>query len=106
MAAVAFAVAALGPGPISLDHAFGIHWAGLKWALGAAVGGGLGGLIAFALAGSRAGRSAASRRRTQPKVRERLFVASGRSHHSERAARTPGSQCSAFSDTSTVVSIA
>lgn len=49
LAAVAFAVAAIGPGSISLDHAFGIDWAGLKWAVGAVVCGGLGGLIAFAL---------------------------------------------------------
>lgn len=63
MAAVAFAVAALGPGPISLDHAFGIHWAGLKWALGAAVGGGLGGLIAFAL-----GRFARRTQRREPQA--------------------------------------
>jgi putative oxidoreductase len=52
LATVAFAVAALGPGSISLDHALGIEWAGLGWGLGAAVVGGLGGLIAFALAGT------------------------------------------------------
>jgi putative oxidoreductase len=56
MATVAFAVAALGPGSISLDDAFGIDWAGLKWAVGAAAGGGLGGLIVFAL-GRFAGRT-------------------------------------------------
>lgn len=50
MAAVAFAVAALGPGSISLDHALGVDWAGLEWALGAAAVGGLGGLIVFGLA--------------------------------------------------------
>lgn len=44
MAAVAFAVAALGPGSISLDHAFGIRWFGLEWAAAAALAGGLGGL--------------------------------------------------------------
>jgi putative oxidoreductase len=49
LAAVAFAVAALGPGSISLDNAFGIDWAGLKWAAGAAAVGCLGGLIAVAL---------------------------------------------------------
>jgi putative oxidoreductase len=56
LASVAFAVAALGPGSISLDHAFGIDWAGLKWAAGAAVIGCLGGLIVVAL-GRLAGRT-------------------------------------------------
>ena len=49
LAAVAFAVAVLGPGSISLDHAFGIDWAGVRWAVGAAILGALGGLSAFAL---------------------------------------------------------
>ena len=50
LAAVAFAVAALGPGAISLDHVFGIEWAGAWWAAGAASVGVVGGLAAFALA--------------------------------------------------------
>jgi putative oxidoreductase len=50
LATVAFAVAALGPGSISLDDVFGIDWSGLKWAIGAAVLGGLGGLSLVALA--------------------------------------------------------
>jgi putative oxidoreductase len=49
LSAVAFAVAAIGPGSISLDHALGIDWAGLEWAVGAAVLGGLGGLLAVAV---------------------------------------------------------
>ncbi len=49
LAAVAFAVAALGPGSISLDNVLGIDWAGLGWAVGAAVTGCLGGLAALAL---------------------------------------------------------
>ncbi|MGZ3329850.1 MAG: DoxX family protein [Xanthobacteraceae bacterium] len=49
LAAVAFAIATLGPGSISLDHAFGIDWDGLKWAAGAAAIGCLGGLIVVAL---------------------------------------------------------
>ena len=49
LAAVAFAVAALGPGSISLDHAFGIHWSGIRWAIAASLAGGLGGLCGFAL---------------------------------------------------------
>lgn len=49
LAAVAFTVAALGPGSISLDRVFGIDWAGLKWAAGAVVVGCLGGLIVVAL---------------------------------------------------------
>jgi len=62
LAAVAFAVAAIGPGSISVDHALGIHWAGLRWAVAAAVAGGLGGLIAVV-----AGRFAS---RTQPRSRQ------------------------------------
>jgi putative oxidoreductase len=49
LSAVAFAVAALGPGSISLDHLFGIDWAGLEWAVGAVIVGCLGGLIVVAL---------------------------------------------------------
>jgi putative oxidoreductase len=49
IATVAFTVAALGPGSLSLDRVFGIEWAGLGWAVAAAVVGGLGGLTAFAL---------------------------------------------------------
>ena len=50
LVAVAFAVAALGAGSISLDHVFGIEWAGVRWAVAAAILGVLGGLAAFALA--------------------------------------------------------
>jgi putative oxidoreductase len=49
VAAVAFALAALGPGSVSLDSVLDIDWAGLEWALGAAVLGVLGGLTASAL---------------------------------------------------------
>jgi putative oxidoreductase len=45
MATVAFAIAAIGPGTLSLDHAFGIDWHGLWWAIGAAGLGALGGLL-------------------------------------------------------------
>jgi putative oxidoreductase len=64
LAAVAFLVAALGPGSISLDHAFGIEWAGLEWAAGAAVIGCLGGLIVVAL-----GRLAGRTTRREPQAR-------------------------------------
>jgi putative oxidoreductase len=47
MATVAFAIAAIGPGTLSLDHAFGIDWHGLWWALGAAGLGALGGLLSL-----------------------------------------------------------
>jgi hypothetical protein len=47
LAAVVFAA---GPGSISLDRVFGIDWAGLEWAIGATVIGGLGGLSVVALA--------------------------------------------------------
>ena len=47
MGTVAFVVAAIGPGTLSLDHAFGIDWHGLWWALGAAGLGALGGLISL-----------------------------------------------------------
>ena len=63
LTAVAFAVAALGPGSISLDNAFGIDWAGLEWALGAAAIGCLGGLIVVAL-----GRFARRTQRREPQV--------------------------------------
>jgi hypothetical protein len=49
LATVVFAVTAIGAGSISLDHVFGIDWAGLDWAVGATLLGGLGGLIAVAL---------------------------------------------------------
>jgi putative oxidoreductase len=49
MAAVAFTVAALGPGSISLDNALGIEWAGLDWATAGAAVGALGGLVVTAL---------------------------------------------------------
>lgn len=41
--ATAFAVATLGAGKISLDHAFGISWAGIGWAAAAVALGALGG---------------------------------------------------------------
>jgi putative oxidoreductase len=41
---VAVAVAATGPGRLSLDNAFGLDWHGLWWAVGAVVIGALGGL--------------------------------------------------------------
>jgi putative oxidoreductase len=44
LVAVAFAVAATGPGRLSLDNAFGLDWHGLWWAVGAVVIGALGGL--------------------------------------------------------------
>jgi putative oxidoreductase len=49
MAAGAFALAGLGPGAWSLDHAIGVHWASTGWALaalGAGLAGGLGAVIA------------------------------------------------------------
>jgi putative oxidoreductase len=51
---VAFALAAVGAGKISLDHALGIHMAGAGWALGAlglGVVGGLGAIVQGRLAG-------------------------------------------------------
>jgi putative oxidoreductase len=56
LAAVAFAIAALGPGSVSLDHAFGIDWYGLDWAAAAAAIGCLGGLSAVVF-GRLAGRT-------------------------------------------------
>jgi putative oxidoreductase len=47
-AAAAFALAGVGAGTISLDHALGIHMAGTGWALGALGVGILGGLGAIA----------------------------------------------------------
>ena len=47
-ATAAFALAAVGAGQISLDHALGIHMAGTGWALGALGVGILGGLGAIA----------------------------------------------------------
>jgi putative oxidoreductase len=44
---VAFAVAAIGAGRYSLDAAFGIHWQGLWWALGAVGLGAVGGLASM-----------------------------------------------------------
>jgi putative oxidoreductase len=49
LAAVAFALAALGPGTISLDDWVGIEWSGLEWAVGAVVAGAIGGLASYAL---------------------------------------------------------
>ena len=50
MAAVAFAVTAVGAGRYSLDNAFGVEWASLKWAVAATVVGIVGGLLAVAIA--------------------------------------------------------
>jgi len=47
MGTAAFAVAAIGPGKLSLDHALGIDWHGLGWALGAVGLGALGGLLSL-----------------------------------------------------------
>src|SRR3954470_8892533 len=49
MTTVAFSVAALGPGTISLDNAFGLAWSGLGWAIAAIVVGAIGGLGALVL---------------------------------------------------------
>jgi putative oxidoreductase len=46
---VAFAVAAIGPGTISLDNWVGIDWSGLGWAVGAVAVGAIGGLASYAL---------------------------------------------------------
>ncbi len=64
LAAVAFALAALGPGSISLDHVFGIDWHSLAWAVAAAVVGCLGGLITAGL-----GRMAGRTRGQEPQAR-------------------------------------
>jgi putative oxidoreductase len=50
LAAVAFAVTAIGPGSISLDNLFGIDWASLKWAVAATVVGVIAGLVSVAIA--------------------------------------------------------
>jgi hypothetical protein len=49
MAAVAFALTAIGPGSISLDDALGIEWAGPDWAIGSAAAAGLGAVVLLAL---------------------------------------------------------
>jgi putative oxidoreductase len=49
LATVAFEVAAIGPGTLSLDNVFGIDWSGLNWAIGAVVAGAIGGLAVYAL---------------------------------------------------------
>jgi putative oxidoreductase len=49
MATVAFAIAAVGAGSISLDNVFGIDWHGLVWASGAVIVGAAGGLAATLL---------------------------------------------------------
>jgi putative oxidoreductase len=49
LATVAFAVAAIGPGTISLDNWVGIDWSGLIWAVDAVVLGAIGGLAGYAL---------------------------------------------------------
>jgi putative oxidoreductase len=48
--AAAIALAEVGPGPLSLDAAFGIERTGHRWALGALAGGALGALAAYLLA--------------------------------------------------------
>ncbi|HET7127582.1 MAG TPA: hypothetical protein VFJ93_00730 [Gaiellaceae bacterium] len=50
MAVVAFAVAAVGSGSISLDNLLGIDWAGEGWAAAAAVVGAAGSLLLLGLA--------------------------------------------------------
>ena len=49
LVAVAFAVAASGPGEYSLDHAFGLDDDGVAWGVGAVAAGLLGALFAFAI---------------------------------------------------------
>jgi hypothetical protein len=49
LAAVVFAVTAIGAGRYSLDNLFGVEWASFTWAIGAAVVGVLGGLVAATL---------------------------------------------------------
>lgn len=49
LATVAFAIAAIGPGTLSLDNLFGIDWSGAVWAVGAVVVGAIGGLASYAL---------------------------------------------------------
>jgi putative oxidoreductase len=63
-ATAVFALAAVGAGQISLDHALGIHMAGTGWALGALGAGVLGGLGAIAQ-GRLAGRGQGSGAQTQ-----------------------------------------
>ncbi len=55
LAAAAFALAAVGPGNWSLDHAFSISWHGILWAIGALVVGVIGGTGAV-VSGRMAGR--------------------------------------------------
>lgn len=50
MAAVAFAVTAIGAGRWSLDNLFGVDWASLKWAIGATVVGVVAAVVSVALA--------------------------------------------------------
>jgi len=57
-AAIAFALAAVGPGDVSLDSALGLDLHGLGWALAALAAGVLGGLAA--VASGRLGRTRAS----------------------------------------------
>jgi len=47
LATVGFAVAAIGPGRLSLDNVFGIDWHGIWWALGAVGLGTVGGLLSL-----------------------------------------------------------
>jgi putative oxidoreductase len=48
LASAAFALAAVGPGAWSLDHALSISWHGVLWGIGALVVGALGGIGAVA----------------------------------------------------------
>jgi putative oxidoreductase len=50
LAAVAFAVTAIGAGRYSLDNLFGIDWSSLTWAIVASLVGIAGGLAAVAIA--------------------------------------------------------
>src|SRR4051794_17672929 len=65
LGAVAFALAGVGPGKWSLDHAFGLNLDGTGWAL-AALGAGILGGIGAVLSGRRAAQQAQSAQTTTP----------------------------------------
>ena len=64
--AVAFALAAVGPGSASIDHAAGIHMAGAGWAIGELVLAVIGGLGAVAVGRSTRQRRPATRGPARP----------------------------------------